>query len=136
MAQSNRVPFAYTTPVIASLPSGSSQSVVITFDQDSDFDWHSAVYFVDLASAAITDGARPIPLITINMVDTGSGRQLINSPIPIDAIGGYKSSEPFKLPINRNFQPNATLRFTFSNYSASTTYTNLYYVLHGTKTFK
>lgn len=130
-----RLSFAYSTPVVAALAAGNSASVNITFDQDSHFIWSKSVYFVDLSGAAITDNDRPIPLITVAMVDTASGRQINNVPVPLDTIAGYKASEPFLLPLARTLLPNATMRFTFTNYSTATTYTNLYMVLHGVKQY-
>lgn len=131
----NKFSFSYITPVISSLAAGISASVNITFDQDSHFSWQKSVYFVDLAGAAMTDSTRPIPLISLAMVDTASGRQLNNVPAPIDTLAGYKAAEPFILPLPRTLLPNATLRFTFTNYSTATTYTNLYMVLHGVKQY-
>ncbi len=130
-----KLSFSYITPVIAALAAGASQSVNITFDQDSHFSWQKTVYFVDLAGAAITDAARPIPLITVSLVDTASGRQINNLPAPIDSLAGYKASEPFILPLARTFLPNATLRITFTNYSAATSYSNIFMTLHGVKQY-
>lgn len=127
--------FWYVTPVIASLAPGISTSVAITFDQDATFHWHKTTYMVDLAGAAITDSTRPIPLISANMLDTGSGRNLFFSAAPVDSFAGYKASEAYVNTLARKFSPSATLRLTFTNYSAATTYTNFYMTFHGYKEF-
>lgn len=128
--------FVYTLPVISSLGAGSSSSQTITFDQDSTFYWTKTTYFVDLAAAAMVDGTRPIPLLTVNMTDTGSGRLLTSSAMPIDGVAGYKASEPYILPAPRKWAPNSTLRVTVTNYSSVTTYTNIYMLFHGVKSYK
>lgn len=132
----NSLFFTYAIPVITSLAAGASSSQTITFDQDSTFYWTKTTYFADLAAAAINDSTRPIPLLTVSMTDTGSGRLLNNSPTPIDSIAGYKASEPYILPSPRKWAPNSTLRVTITNYSATTTYTNIYLVLHGVKSYR
>lgn len=128
--------FVYTLPVISSLAAGASSSQTITFDQDSTFFWTKTTYFVDLNAAAFVDGTRPIPLLSVSMTDTGSGRLLTSSTMPIDGIAGYKASEPYILPVPRKWAPNSTLRVTITNYSAVTTYTNIYMLFHGVKSYK
>lgn len=127
--------FWYVVPVVASIAANNSASQNITFDADSVFTWTGTTYFVDLAAAPITDSARPIPLITVQMTDTGSGRLLIANATPIDTVAAYKASDIYILPKPREFAPNSTLRVSYTNYSAATTYTNLYMVLHGVKVY-
>lgn len=135
MAEQNKLAFWYTAPVVASIAALGNASVAINFDQDSKFVWTNTTYFVDLSAAAFTDTSRPVPLITVTMLDTGSGRNLLYSAAPIDSIAGNKGAEKYTLPLAREFAPSATLRLTYANYSAATTYTNLYLVLHGYKVF-
>lgn len=125
----------YSVPVVSSLAASGSSSQNINFDADSVFVWTKATYLVDLNGAAITDSARPIPLITVQMTDTGSSRNLSSIAVPLDSIAGRMGSEPLILPVARAFMPNSTLRVTFTNYSNTTTYTNLYFVLHGYKVY-
>lgn len=120
---------------VASITALASASANINFDADSVFVWTKTSYFVDLSAAAITDGARPIPLVTVQMTDTSSSRNLTSTAVPIDSLAGRMGSEPCILPIARAFMPSSTLRFTFTNYSAATTYTNLYFMLHGYKVY-
>jgi hypothetical protein len=129
------VPFIYVVPAVASLASGATASSNITFDADSRFTWYKTTYFCDLSGAAITDSARPIPLITTTLTDTGSSRQFTSLAVPIDSIAGRMGSEPCILPAPKAFSPNATLRVTYSNYSSATTYTNIFIVLHGVKEY-
>lgn len=127
--------FWYTVPVVASLGVGASASSNISFDADSTFTWTHTTYFVDLSGAAMTDSARPIPLINVFLTDTGTGRNFMNTTIAIDTFAAYKGSEPYPLTYPRVFAPNSTLRCAYVNYSAASTYTNIYLVLHGVKRF-
>jgi hypothetical protein len=129
------VPFYYVIPAVASLAPTANASSNITFDADSRFTWYKTTYFCDIAGAAITDGKQPIPMLTITMTDTGSSRQFSSLALPLDTFAGRKGSEPCILPAPKVFSPNATLRATFSNYSAATTYTNIFIVLHGVKEY-
>jgi len=135
IANRSMIPYWYATPLITTLGAGVSASGNIQFDADAQFRWLKTGYFVDLAAAAMVDNTRPIPLITVNMTDTGCGRNFMNLPLPIDSVAGYKAAEPYLVPIPMLFSPNATLRVTFANYSAATTYTNIYLVLHGVKIY-
>lgn len=129
------MPFWYVVPSVASLANAATASGNIQFDADSQFIWTGTTYFVDLAGAAITDSARPIPLINVSLTDTGSGRNFTSLNVPIDTIAAYKGSDVYELPMPKYFAPNATLRVAYTNYSAATTYTNLFMVLHGIKVF-
>lgn len=131
----NAMPFWYVVPAVASIAAAANASGNITFDADSTFIWTGTTYFCDLAAAAITDSARPIPLITVSLTDTGAGRQFTSAILPIDTIASYKASDIYTLPMPRVFKPNATLRVAYNNYSTATTYTNLFMVLHGLKLF-
>lgn len=127
--------FIYTTPVIASLAPAAQAQVSINFEADTQFVCVKTAYFVDIAGGAQTDSSRVIPLITAALTDSGSGRNLQNSAIPLIAYAGT-GELPMIWPNPRPFAPNSTLSFTFTNYSAATTYTNLFFCLIGFKRFQ
>lgn len=126
--------FTYVLTIASIAPTVTTTSS-ITFDQDSTFYWCQTTYLVDLAAAAITDSARPIPLIGLSITDTASGRTLSSATSPLDSQAGYKACDPFVLPTVRAWAPNSTLRAQFNNYSAATTYTNLFVSMHGIKVY-
>lgn len=136
MAQDRRNAYAYPTPVLAPtgspLAAGSSLPTVIQFEIDSVFVWTKTSYHVDLAAAAITDSTYPIPLISMQIQDTATQRTLFFAPIPIETAAG-KLGLPFILAAPQIIMPAATLKFSFVNFSAATSYTNLQIVLHGYK---
>ena len=119
---------------IASIASSASATGQISIDSDSDFVWEKSSYFADVAGAAQTDANKVVPLVTVAITDSGSGRNLQNIPVPIDTIGG-RAGLPFLIPSPRVFVANSNITMVFSNYSAATTYENLYYVFIGYKKF-
>jgi hypothetical protein len=126
--------FVYQTPNIAALAPAASNPQVIQFDQDSNFLLTKIAYFVDLAGAVQTDSSRVLPLITLQITDSGNSQGFMNAPVPIPALLG-DGRLPFVLPQPLIVRPNATLQFSFTNYSAATTYNNVRIDLIGVKRF-
>jgi hypothetical protein len=130
--------FTYEVDTLTALPAGlvagASIPLTINIQADSFFKWIKASHFTDIAAAAQTDSTRVIPLVNIQLTDTGSGRLLLNAPTPLGAIFG-DGRLPFILPIVRVFQPSATISITLTNYSAATTY-NVRLAFIGIKSFK
>lgn len=105
-----------------------------TVQADSDFLWTSGAFFADIAANAQTDDSRVLPLISCLILDTGSGRQLMNTAVPITSLFGT-GQLPFVLPRQRPFRANATVSITLNNYSAATDY-NIRLSLIGEKGFR
>lgn len=118
----------------AALGAGASQAVTVNIQADSAFILDKMSVFADLAGAAQTDSTRVIPLVTLQITDGGSGRNLQNGPIPLSSIAG-NGELPFVLPQPRVFVANSSITFTFTNFSLATTYTNVFLSLIGRKVF-
>src|ERR1700736_4439605 len=58
---------------------------LINLDSDSDFYCCALSYQADIAGAALTESANLLPLLTLQIVDTGSGKALMNGPILVPA---------------------------------------------------
>lgn len=108
-------------------PNGQSQ---IQIDSGVDFYWLAATYQADLAGAAQTESGLVIPLVNVLINDTGSRKNLQNIAIPISSIAGF-GERPYRLIRPRLFRASSTINFTWTNISAATTYTNLFFVMHG-----
>lgn len=119
---------------VASLASGASATPVIQVSADSDFYCTALTYFADVAGAAQTDSTRVIPVATLLITDTGSGRQLMDRAQPFGAIFG-DGTNPYRLISPRLFQRSTSIQCQIANYSAGTTYANLYVVFHGFKLY-
>lgn len=128
----NRFLFTYQTPNIASIAAAANATNTILFDNDSVFEWTKLTVFCDIAGAVQTNSSIVIPLVTLQIQDTGQGAYYSNAAIPLGAYAGAFGL-PYVLPAPQYIAPNATLQFSWSNYSAATTYANLRIQLHGFK---
>lgn len=120
-------------PVSFSLAAGAVQPISLAVQADSYFKLIKLTQFSDLALAAQTESTRVLPLVNVQITDTGSGRNLFLNPVPLPALFG-DGRIPFILPIVRVFPPSSTIAMSFTNYSAATTY-NIQVALHGIKMF-
>lgn len=118
----------------SALAAGSSTALNVAIQADSDFILQKIGYAADIAGAAQTDSTRVVPLVTMLITDTGSGRQLMNAAAPITTFIG-DGRLPFILPQPKMFVARTTVTLAIANYSAATTY-NLRFSLIGTKVFR
>lgn len=124
--------FAYTI-AFAALANGEAQQGAIQIQADSDFELTKFTMFADIAEAVQTEATRVLPLVTLQITDTGTGRALFNAPLPIPAIMG-DGRIPFILPVPKIFSANASVAVEVTNFSAATEY-NLRLSLIGAKIF-
>lgn len=126
---------AFTYEVdVAAIAGASSANVSFTIAADSNFLWQQASYMADIAAAIETDATRVIPLVTCTIQDGSSGRQLMNSAVPINSIFG-NAGLPFILPTPRFFRAQTTVNISLTNYTTATTY-GLRLSFIGTKFFR
>ncbi len=112
--------YIYEAEALALAPAGNANDI-INIEADSDFILQKFAYEADIAAAAFTFTTRPIPLITIQLIDSGSGRQLMQNPIPVSSFMG-DGQLPFILPNPRKFLRNSTIQVAFNNFDAAVTY--------------
>lgn len=126
--------FVYQVPAFDNLAAGAVQTQQIIVQADSDFEWVQAVYEFDLAAAQFTYSTRPMPNMSVVIVDTGSGRQLMSGSVPVTSLFGQPEN-PYVLPITRTFKANASVQFTVTNFDAATATGHLRLSLIGYKRF-
>lgn len=124
--------FVYDIDFAAIAP-GATSTGQIQIQADSDFELQKLTHFTDIALADETEATRVLPLLALQITDTGTGRQMFSSPVPIPALFG-DGRIPFILPTTKMFSKNASVQFTVSNYSGATTY-NVRLQLIGAKIF-
>lgn len=117
--------------VFSGLANGTQATGVINIEADSYFKVQKLTYFADIALAAQTDSSRIVPLVTVSVTDTGSGRQLMNEAQPIPALFGT-GELPFILPTPKIFKPRTSLSITIANFSSGSTY-NVRLLFNGAK---
>jgi len=132
LQKSNWMFFSYQV-TIAGLAAAASSTQNIAIDAGSKFLLQKITYMADISAAAQTDSTRVIPLISVQITDSGSGQNLFNQSVPVPSISGT-GELPFVMPNPQLFEANSNITLVFLNYSASTTY-NLYFTLHGQKIF-
>jgi hypothetical protein len=116
-----------------SLGAGGTLTSQFQIQADSDFELQKLSCFADIAGAAQTESTRVLPLVTLQVTDTGTGRQAFLEPVPIPAIFG-DGRIPFILPVTKVFSKNASVAVTLANFSAATAY-NLRLAFIGAKIF-
>lgn len=124
------IDLTYYQTVVASIAPTANTPSQINIDAGTDFYWVATTYQVDLAAAATTESGIIIPLVTVVITDTGSQRQLMNAVVPLPCIAG-PGERPYRLILPRLFRANSIVTFNWNNYSAASTYTNLYLIMHG-----
>lgn len=108
-------------------------TALINIDADADFYCIGLSYQADVAAAALTESTNIIPLVTLQITDTSSGKALMNTPVPMGAFMG-DGKRPYRFPRPRIFAANGTVQLNFVNFAAATTY-NLRLTLHGYKVY-
>lgn len=123
--------FFWFTTRVAGIAPAATTSTSILLDADADFYLVALSQQADIAGAALTESTDIVPLVTVLITDSGSGYALSNNPVPVSALFG-RGREPYRLIRPRVFAAQAQIQFSWTNYSAATTY-NITAVLHGYK---
>lgn len=118
----------------SNLAPGGTSTGNINVQADSDFKWIKATYHANETNVSQQQSTRVIPLVTVQITDSGSGRQLFNNPVPIENVFGT-GLLPFILPVYRIFKARSNIAVTLINFSAGSTY-NIRLSFIGTKIFK
>lgn len=111
--------YVYEVQTLA-LPTGGNATDSIQIESDADFWWIKSAYFADLAGAAQLESTTIVPNVDVQIVDTGSGRQLLNGNIPIPSIFGI-GQLPFIMPLPQVFKANSVVRVDFTSREAAVT---------------
>jgi hypothetical protein len=127
--------FWYANRVTGLSSTATTGTGLINIDADSDFYCVAFSYQADIAAAALTESTNVIPLLTLLITDTGSGKSLSNTPLPIASIAG-DGKRPYRLVRPRVFLSNATVQLNWTSYVAAGTTYNITFVMHGYKIYK
>lgn len=108
--------YSLTSGVIAA---GATATDSVTVESDSDFILTKMSYFAtNGAGAALTWNSRIVPLVRIQLRDTGSGRNLLDANQPIPNLFGT-GEIPFILPTMLRIKANSVLRADFVSFEAA-----------------
>jgi hypothetical protein len=128
--------FGYQFPTFTAIAVGGNQTQQITIQADSDFEIRRIVYQADLAAAAYVVNAAPIPNYTIQLTDSGAGRNLFNNPAPLANVASLGSFMPqYDLPWPKIIARNSTLLCQLTNFDAAANTYNVRITLLGRKIY-
>ncbi len=85
------------------------------------------------AEGGLEESTNLIPLVTLQINDSGSDRNLFSSPTPVGSIAG-DGKRPFRMIQPRVFRGGAVLTFVFTSFDTAD-FEHLYLTLHGYKYF-
>jgi hypothetical protein len=125
--------FVYGIDFLALTALSVSQSS-IQIQADSTFELQKLSFFADVALAAQTQGTRILPLVTLQITDSGTGRNVFSTDLALPSVMG-DGQIPFILPVTKMFKPNTSLLVSVTNFSATEDY-NLRLSLIGAKIFR
>lgn len=128
--------YIYQAQFLALIPEQDS-TITIDIEADSSFVWLKTTYLVNNNVGDLTQETVPVPDLTVQITDTGSGRNLQQAPVQIETMAGT-GRLPFILPIPRTFKPKSTIQVTMTNDqpNGGDTYNGISLVMHGYKQWK
>lgn len=119
----------------ANLAAGGSSNPTLQIDSGTDFYLIALSYQAQVSAAGgLTESTNPVPLVTVQINDSGSTRNLFNMAVPIGAVAG-DGKRPGRLIRPRVFRALSTVTFTFTSLEPSTVYSHLFLVLWGYRKF-
>lgn len=111
--------FVYSTGRVDVAPL-SSVTTNIAIQADADFEILKLTFSADNSGSAINNNTYPIPNVGVLITDSGSGRQLSNIAVPLEALFGI-GKEPFILSLPRVLSARSNLAITLSSFEAAVT---------------
>lgn len=107
--------------IFLALANGTQRAVSIAIEADANFVLMKLSGFASIANAAQTYNTRVVPLVDLQITDTGSGRNLLNGDTAWSNIVGW-GEIPYILPLRRKFKANSAIRVSATNFDAAVTY--------------
>lgn len=125
--------FTYNTQ-FEDLAPGATGNNFVQIEADSDFLIQKLAYASFVDGNPVQFNTQDIPLCTVLIVDTGSGRQIMNNPVPVSALFG-DGRLPYILPTPKLFTKNSRINVTLFNFSGGTNYADIWLNFEGKKIF-
>lgn len=122
-------------PTFGPMTAGLAQQQAVNVPNDADFECREIRYHVDNAAAQQTFATAIIPNVTMQIQDSGSGRNLLNTPAPIGNVAFPENFPRVPLLWPKIFTRNSTITMTLTNFDAAAVTNNLRVTLAGRKIF-
>lgn len=111
--------FGYVFPTFSDIAVGATQQQQIIIQADSDFELRRICYHYTRVDAAFTQSTRPIPNISIQIQDSGSGRNLFNAAVPLTSIANGPDQQQRDMTWPKIFARNSTIVVQLTNFDAA-----------------
>lgn len=125
--------YSYPQRVAIAGAVGAVAGAAYQIEADSYFYLNALAYMADIALGPATHATNVIPLVNVQIFDSGSGRNLMAGQVPLNCVAAELGGSPFRLAKPRRFAPTAQIQVTFTNYSANAY--NISLVLLGFKVY-
>ena len=114
---------------------GTTATDIVSIEADANFYLTKISGFGLIGDDAPTVApAGVIPAVSVQINDTGSGRNLFNEAVPLSAIAG-QAGLPFVLDYPRLIQRNSTLQVTFTQLTDNALYSDVFLTFIGFKVY-
>ena len=120
---------------IGNLAAGATYNTSQTVPQDSRFEWMRSTWFGNLHGGTPPFSDSIQLNVNIFITDSGSGRQLMNAPIPIPMLSGI-GKLPFINPTSRIFNATSTIQISGANFDATSQFDNIFFLMLGRKIYR
>lgn len=130
--------FYVYTANFGAIAGSATATVNINVESDSSFVAQKLTFSANSATYGVADDKNQTnitrPAMTISITDTGSGRQLMNTPMPVHAVCG-SGDLPHILSTPKEFRANSTIQVSLTDFG-NVGYSNVFVSLIGKKLFK
>ena len=126
--------FVYTSPVFSNIGANASQTQNISILADSDFEIQKLTMWANIANGTLTNATQVLPNLNVLITDTGSGRQFMNTAVPVASLFGT-AQNPFILPMPKLVRARSVLAIQVTNFDAAVTTYQLYLSFIGNKIY-
>lgn len=117
------------------LAAGGVAQCTLSIDAGTDFYLIALSYQAQIASGGgLEESTNPIPLVTMQLNDSGSTRNLFSQPLPLPSVAG-DGKRPARLIRPRIFRALSALTFNFVSLEPSVVYAHVYIALWGYRKF-
>lgn len=123
--------FIYTFPAFGPMTAALTQQQQVIIQANTAFEMRNIGYHWNLANGAFTEGTRPIPNCTLQLQDSGSGKNFFSAPAPLDLVAQHGGELRRALYWPKIFAPNSTITATVTNFDAAVVNGNLRLCLIG-----
>lgn len=109
-----------------------SATVNIQIQADSSFEWIMSTVYGNEHGATEPFGDGVLLPITVQITDSGAGRQLFSAPVPITMFCG-NGKQPFILPVPKLFMAMSNIQVVATNFDTAQQYDNINLAFIGRK---